>query len=71
MPVHNICENCRYICTNNDLNMELQYTIETLNTIHTAQDILFIHERTLFFMRRPAFGMMLVRWMAMWKALRT
>ena len=39
-------ENCRYICTNNDLNMQLQYTIETLNTIHTAQDILsYPHER--------------------------
>ena len=47
-------ENCRYICTNNDLNMQLQYTIETLNTIHTAQDILsYPHERELVFHRRP------------------
>ena len=56
-------ENCRYICTNNDLNMQLQYTIETLNTIHTAQDIIPMKENS-FFIGGLAFGMMLVIWMA-------
>ena len=50
--------------------MQLQYTIETLNTIHTAQDILsYPHERELVFHRRPCLWYDAGDMDGVWKAL--
>ena len=51
-------------------NEQMQYTLETLNTIHTAQDILsYPHERELVFHRRPCLWYDAGDMDGVWKAL--